>query len=204
MWPDLGFSEWRIKDEKIFFKTSNEIKRVVSQGITATILVKLPGFLTNVILYFPVPSLVKVYLWNIRRGAFYFVGKAGDGDRFYRVSKRAKYQYSVEFPPWMYDGCLKTKVEAKTRIVHYVIENCSSGFDGVLLKFRDELDSQERNKEWFKVFWFGGGNEYHFWNEKHKEILELLPVRQENMLFWEPKEGWEQLKRMRSIPAKIR
>ncbi len=207
MLPDLEFSEWRVKGNEIFFKNSNELKRVVSQGIPASLMVKLPGLFTHVFVCFPVPSVVRIYISTIRpdngRKTFYYIGQWGNGKEFWHIPKRVKYRYGMEFPPWMYDGYLKTNMrEIKSRIVHYVIENCSSGFDGVMLKFRDEFDEKDRNKEWFKIFWFEGGNEYHFWREKHTEILELVPQKIGNWLLWQPPQGWNEFKKIKIMPVK--
>ncbi len=213
MLPDLEFSEWKVEGNNIFFKTSNEIKRVVSQGISASIKVKLPGYLTHVFICFPVPSLVRFYVSTLgpytNRTTFYYIGQWGEGDKFYRVLKRVKYRYGMELPPWMYEGYLKTNMrEIKSRIVHYVIENCSSGFDGILLKFRDEFDSKRRYEEWLKIFWFEAGNDFLFGKEKEKnKILELVPIipkKINNLIFWQPPEGWDKFKKIKTNPAKIK
>lgn len=210
MLPSLDFSEWFVKNNEIFLKTSNEVKRVVSQGIPSSILVKLPGGLTDVIICFPTPSFVRVYVSNtwIKEHRITkenrFIGEYGDGNRFYHLSKRVKYRYGIELCPWMYHGYLKTDMsEIRSRIVNYVIENCAVGFSGIQLKFKDESEPVERDKEWFKVFWFDGGNEYHFFHEKHTQILELFPIKKESRLFWEPKDGWKQFKKIKSMPGKI-
>ncbi len=213
MLPDLEFSRWRLKVEEnqIFFGTSNEIKRVVSQGITASVQLKLPGFFTSVFLCFPAPSLVRVYLRTIYtsvRNQAYFIGQRGDGDRFYRLPKRIKYQYGMSLAPWMYLGYLPQD-EAKraidnTRIVNYFIENCSCGLDGVLLTFRDE-PTGTRQDEWLKLFWLKMGNESHFpkASKEATAILELFPNWVGNQLVWEPKGGYGQFKKVRTIPFKI-
>ncbi|MFZ5559250.1 MAG: hypothetical protein ACOZAL_00430 [Patescibacteria group bacterium] len=207
MLANLDFSQWFVKGNEIFWKTDNKVREVVCQGIPASILVKLPGGLTNVSICFPIPSLTRIYVQNWMTGESYFIGQFGDGNNFYHLPKAVKYRYGVMISPWMYYGHLETDMKnIKSRIVNYVIENCCCGFDGILLKFRDELDEDKRCEEWFKIFWFSGGNEYHFLHEKHTEILHLLPLRTGKLnrqTIWGPKEGWEKFKRIRSMPVKI-
>jgi len=209
MLPDLGFSVWCIENSEVFFKVDNEVRRVVTQEIPASILVKLPGGLTDVGIGFPIPSLARIYIIDrsIDKGALltkvYFIGEFGDGKRFYHLPKRVIYRYGVELSPWMYHGYLKTaQRDIKSRIVNYVIENCSVGFSGIQLKLKDEFERDKRGEEWFKLFWFDGGNEYHFFNEEHTKILELLPIKQGSRLFWEPRDEWNQFKRIKNIPVK--
>lgn len=216
MLPDLGFSKWFIKDNEIFWKTSKEIQRIVCQGITASILVKLPGGLTTVGICFPIPSFARIYIDTtemyepeVGERGLYFIGEFGDGKGFYPLPQKVSYKYGIELSPWMYGGYLRDEMkDIKSRIVNYVIENCCVGYDGILLKFRDEVDDDQRDKEWFKLFWFDGGNEYHFFNEEHTEILELVPVTKQfgrnARLFWRPKDGWKKFKRIRRFPAKTR
>lgn len=211
MLPDLKFKQLTVKDNEIFFETSGEIQRVVSQGIAANIVLKLPGLGTNVILCFPIPSLVRVYLneLKIARGwllgeNYYYVGQFGRGHQFYRLPEEVEYQYGMELTPWMYDWQTKTDIRGvRSRIVNYIIMNCNCGHDGVLLKLKDETDSEERYKEWLKIIWFDAGNNYHFWNgEGRTEICELSPVYHENTLFWAP-QNWEQLKKIERLPGKV-
>jgi hypothetical protein len=205
MLPGLGFSERLVEGKEIFFKTSNEIKRVVSQRIPAFVVANLPDLFTKVIICFPVPDVARIYVRVADcRQSFYYIGQEGEGYRFYWLSKRIRYRYGVEFSPWMYEGYLKTGIKGTpSRTVNYIIENCSAGFSGILLKFQDEMVPEERNKEWFKVYWFDGGSEYDFWRTEHTKIIELIPQREGDMLFWEPRDGWRDFKRKKAPPAGV-
>ncbi len=210
MLPHLAFSEWFVKGNEIFLKTSDEVRRVVCQGIATTVLVTI-GVATDLVICFPIPSYARIYIRtrtvaNVGfRERFYFIGEFGVGPRFYKLPKRPKYRYGVELNPWSYLHYLKTDMrEIRSRVVNYVIENCCAGYDGILLQFRDEFDSKTRDKEWFKIFCFSSGNEYHFRNEVHTQILELLPHGTGNKRFWEPAGGWKRFKRITHLPGKIR
>ena len=213
MLPDLKFSEWRRMENGIFFQTSNEINRVVCQGVPAFVVAELPSLRTKVIVGFPVSDFVQIYVKakKVVNGFYcgdriWFLGEFGDLSRRQKLPKVIRYRYGVRILPWMYNGYLKSRIDtSQTWIINYVIQNSACGFGGIILKLRDEYDHSKRPEEWFKILDFNAGNEVNFWKTVPRELIELLPIIEEDDrrtdIRWEPKNGLGQFKEKKIFPT---
>ncbi|OGF63801.1 hypothetical protein A2Z53_02275 [Candidatus Giovannonibacteria bacterium RIFCSPHIGHO2_02_42_15] len=133
--------------------------------------------------------------------------KWGTDQGIYRAPKRATYKYGMRFLPWMAVQRIEEIKRDEDKIFNYIVENCSSGFSGVLVRFFDVVEPQtNRSDEWLEVYHFDTGDESNFqakWKKGAKQLLRCVPRNPgSNGMSWQPHGAWRIFKQIKRIPAK--
>lgn len=196
MLPELEYSAAGDTKDGIFFKTNEELRRVLVQGNPVYLALDLPGMLTQVIVCFPAPRAIRIYGKRIRHGATFFLGEVIDGYTKRSLPQDVQYRYGMRFVPWMFIRALPPHVSPeKDHLVNYIVTNSDVGYSGVLLRVFRSFHGERKESEWLEIRHFNTGNEYLFfreenWREEGQLLTRLIPERIDGTLEWKPEQGW--------------
>lgn len=166
----LNEPHWTGPSNSIFEYGTSEISRVLSMGLPAAVVVKLPRmgrqvFLessTDLLLYFPMPNQVRIFEYTIgdtrrhNQGCdirYYGTYDASPEDGKPRKATCARYNYVVELMPFLTLHSAKCPDKTETSII---IEHGYS--NGTQLEMFIAYDNDNREKESIELRWHSGYN----------------------------------------------
>lgn len=164
MLPEIGLKLSGIYQDELFFAPNCELVEVLAQKNPVFLVLELPGMLTQVLVCFPKPCTTRIYAGRIRKNDL--VGEVADKHQIYKAPNLVQYRYGVRLLPWMFFGWLdpetKRRRVERDNVVNYSVLNSVVGHTGVLIRVSCKHDFRERDQEYFEIYHFSTGNDYHF------------------------------------------
>ena len=169
--PDLAFGNPSTVSSEIYFAAQTRLAEVLAQKNPVYMVLDLPNTTTRVIVCFPTPGRVRVYVDSV--DPEHLVGKTDDSGQHYPLPHEPiEYRFGMRLSPWMFwdylDQARKCWIRQGNRqdnIVNYPVLSSVSGHGGALIRIMrvdDSAQREERKREWMKIYFFSTGNDFDF------------------------------------------